>query len=414
VLLLTVAGAMEPSLAMHSRDEGGYLDARKVTPIAEFQLIRAHFRRGPNLIFADKKQRQIGNPDSEHSPVPQAMRNRPRSRKTLLDMHGCSSLLGPSADCLIALEATGHYWRNLFVALIAKDYAVAVLNPLRTARFAEEELRRTKTDAIDALGIARFAQQKRPRAAKLPDSVTEELRELERLRQRVAEDFAHRLRQLHRAVDLGFPEFTRYVRTLESQLAATILSRYPTAASFRGVSGKKRARIVYEGSHKIGDELARNLIEAAEKSVGAHHSEPYRRRIKYLCEDLDVLRRRLNDLARDVERKLYDHEVGKLLMSIEGVGPLTAACLIAELGDPARFDSPGAIASYVGVIPRIRQSGKKRFTKGSAIPLGNARLRKSLFVVVLQLVRRNPWLRQYYERLRAAGKPGKVAIIAAM
>jgi hypothetical protein len=48
-------------------------------------------------------------------------------------------LLGPSADCLVALEATGHYWRNLFVALIAKDYAVAVLNPLRTARFAEEE-----------------------------------------------------------------------------------------------------------------------------------------------------------------------------------------------------------------------------------------------------------------------------------
>jgi transposase len=70
--------------------------------------------------------------------------------------------------------------------------------------------------------------------------VTEELRELERLRERVAKDFADRLRQVHRAVDLGFPEFTRYVRTLESQLAASILSRYPTAASFRGVSVKKR------------------------------------------------------------------------------------------------------------------------------------------------------------------------------
>ena len=92
------------------------------------------------------------------------------------------------------------------------------------------------------------------------------------------------------------------------------------------------------------------LIEAAEKSVGAHHSEPYRLRIKYLCEDLDVLRRRLKDLARDVERKLDDHEVGKLLMTIEGLSPLTTARLIAELGDPARFDSPGAIASYVGVI----------------------------------------------------------------
>src|ERR1700732_4901454 len=79
-------------------------------------------------------------------------------------------LLGSPDDCLVALDVTGHYSGNLFVALIAKDYVVAVLNPLRTARFAEEELRRTKTDAIDALGIARFAQQKRPRAAQLPDS----------------------------------------------------------------------------------------------------------------------------------------------------------------------------------------------------------------------------------------------------
>jgi hypothetical protein len=54
---------------------------------------------------------------------------------------------------------------------------------------------------------------------------------------------------------------------------------------------KKLARIIYDDSHKVGEELARTLIEAAEKSVGSHHSEPYRLRIKYLCEDLDVLRR---------------------------------------------------------------------------------------------------------------------------
>jgi transposase len=180
-------------------------------------------------------------------------------------------LLGPAEGCLVALEATGHYWRNLFVALLAKGYSVAVLNPLRTRRFAEEELQRTKTDAIDALGIARFAAQKRPPAAQLPESATEELHELARLRERLAENFASCLRQLHRAVDLGFPEFTRYVRTLESQLATTILSRYPTAASFEGVSVKKLARIIYDGSHKVGEELARTLIEAAEK-VGRESS----------------------------------------------------------------------------------------------------------------------------------------------
>jgi hypothetical protein len=54
------------------------------------------------------------------------------------------------------------------------------------------------------------------------------------------------------------------------------------------------------------------------------------------------------------------------------------------------------------------------FSGSPTIPLGNARLRKALWMVVLNAVRCNPWLRQYYERLRAAGKPGKVAVIAAM
>jgi transposase len=81
---------------------------------------------------------------------------------------------------------------------------------------------------------------------------------LARLRERLQEDFASRLRQLHRAVDMGFPEFTRHVRTLESELATTILSRYPTAASYRGTSGKKLARIIYDGSHSVGEKLPRS------------------------------------------------------------------------------------------------------------------------------------------------------------
>ena len=58
-----------------------------------------------------------------------------------------------------------------------------------------------------------------------------------------------------------------------------------------------------------------------------------------------MLRGRLKDLARDVGRKVDEHEVGKLIMTIEGVGPLIAACLIAELGDPARFDRQAFVRS---------------------------------------------------------------------
>jgi transposase len=94
--------------------------------------------------------------------------------------------------------------------------------------------------------------------------------------------------------------------------------------------------------------------------------------------------------------------------------PAPAACLIAELGDPSRFRDAGALASYVGVVPRLRQSGKLAFSGARGLPLGNARLRHRLWMPTLVAVPKNPWLRAHYERLLAAGKRPKVALVACM
>lgn len=322
--------------------------------------------------------------------------------------------LGAPRDLLVVMEATGHYWKNLFATLAAQGIAVALINPLRTHRFAEEELARTKTDAIDALGLARFGAQKRPPATRLPETATEELRELVRLRDRLAQDFGDRVRQLHRLVDLGFPEFTRYVKGLDTELATTILAEYPTAHAFQGVSGKRLARLCYDGRHQVGAELAQALIAAAARSVGRHHGEAYRVQVRYACEDLAVLRRRLRTLEGDIEKSLQTHEVGTLLTTIEGIGPQTAARLVAELGDPATFRSPAALAAFVGVVPALRQSGKRTPTRAGLTSLGHADLRAKLWMPTLTAVRKNPWLRAYYERLRARGKLPKVALVAAM
>jgi transposase len=249
------------------------------------------------------------------------------------------------------MEATGHYWQNLFAALAAAGYGIALLNPLRTRRFAGEDLGRTKTDAIDALGIARFAAQKRPVATRLPDSATLELRELVRFRDRVVQDIGDRVRQLHRLIDLGFPEFTRYVRNLDGALASAILHEYPTAEAFLGLPWKRLAKLCYDGRHKVGEELAKGLVEAAKTSVGRHHGPAYRVQVRCACEDLAVLLRRLGEIDSDIERTLKQHEVGTLLTSLDGIGPTTAARLVAELGDIASFRSAGAIAAYVGSDP---------------------------------------------------------------
>jgi transposase len=323
-------------------------------------------------------------------------------------------LLGESAETLVVLEATGHYWKYLFAELTARGFEIALINPGRTHRFAAEELQRTKTDAIDALSLARFAAQKRPAATRLPSTATEEIRELVRHRDRLVQDLGDRVRQLHRLVDLGFPEFTRYVRCLDSQLATAILHEYPTAAAYAGVKWKKFAKFRYDGVRIVGDELAKNLVEAAQHSVGHHHGFAYRILVEHACEDIDVLRRRIRRLDQDIEKKLAEHEVGALLTTINGFGPTTAARLIAELGDPAEFKSPEALAAYVGVVPAIRQSGKRTPARAGLTPIGNARLRTALWMPTLVAVKHNPWLRAHYERLRARGKLPKVALIACM
>ena len=312
------------------------------------------------------------------------------------------------------MEATGHYWKNLFVVLTTAGHDVALLNPLIARRFQETNLARTKTDALDATGLARLAFEKRPAPTHLHDEIAETLRELVRHRDRLRQDFDDRVRQLHRLVDLGFPEFTRYVRSLDSMLATCLLAEYPTAHAFARATPRRLARLRYDGRHFVGPELAHSLVEAAKHSVGQHHGPAYKLQARHICQDLDTWRKRLAEIEHDIENLLNTHVTGKLITSINGIGPQTAARIIAAAGDPAHFKSAGAFAAFVGVVPALRQSGKQKGARAGIGHLGHARLRRALWMPVLSAVRLNPWLRAFYLRLRAAGKPPKLAIIAAM
>ena len=332
------------------------------------------------------------------------------------DRAGYSALLnalGPP-PVLIAMEATGHYWKNLFAVLAAAGHDVALLNPFVARRFQDANLERTKTDAIDAQGLARLAFEKRPEPTHLHDEVADSLRELVRHRDRLRQDFDDRVRQLHRLVDLGFPEFTRYVRSLDSMLATCLLAAYPTAQAFARASARRLARLRYDGRHFVGAKLAEQLIKAAKTSVGQHHGPAYKLQAVHICQDLDLGRKRLAAIEREIEHLLDTHQVGKLLTTIEGFGPQSAARIIAAVGDPARFRSANALAAYLGVVPGLKQSGKSASKRAPIAPIGNTRLRMALWMPVVGAVRRNPWLRAFYERLRAAGKPAKLALVAAM
>jgi transposase len=325
-----------------------------------------------------------------------------------------AALIGAADDLLVIMEATGHYWQNLFFWLSERGFAIALINPLRTRRFAEEELARAKTDSVDAMQLARFGAEKKPNATRLPDELTLELRELVKLRDRCVQEMGDKVRQLHRVVDLCFPELTRHVSDLGSQLATTILTRWPTASQLAKQSVKKVAATVYDGRREIGEELAAALVTDAKKSVGRHHGPAYVTQAEYLCEDIAVLRSRIKRLDKDLSDTLDKHEVGKLLTTIDGVGENTAARLVAILGDPSHFHSPQALAAYAGLVPRVSHSGKRTPKHGALHPMGHAGLRAKLWMPVMTAVRKNAWLKAFYDRLIANGKLPKVALTAAM
>jgi transposase len=222
--------------------------------------------------------------------------------------------------------------------------------------------------------------------------------------------------QLHRVVDLGFPEFTRHVKDLSSSLATTLLEKYPTAHAFSEARQGEVANLCYDGRRSVGRELAKALTDAARASVGRHHGPAYALQARYACEDIRVLRERIRKLDNDIESAVAKNDLTKLLTSIDGIGPTTSARIIAEVGDPAKFESAGALAAYIGAVPQTNKTGKSRTSDRAALTrIGHARLRAKLWMPTLVAATRcNTWLMSFHERLVQRGKPAKVALVAAM
>jgi len=128
---------------------------------------------------------------------------------------------------------------------------------------------------------------------------------------------------------------------------------------------------------------------------------------------LEALRRELSEIDADIDETVRGSPVWcekeELLASVKGVGSVTARTMLAEppeLGSLNRRQ----IAALAGLAPFTRQSGKWRGK--SFIGGGRASVRSALFMAAMTAMRHNPVLRAFHQRLRAAGKPKMVALIA--
>ena len=218
------------------------------------------------------------------------------------------------------------------------------------------------------------------------------------------------------AVAVVNPRQARDFAKAAGRLAKTDRIDAQVLARFAGAVGPRPSVLPDEEARVLQDILVRRrqLLEmmVAEKNRLQMASEAVARRIaahvRWLEKELSRVDRELDEAVRESETWRANEE---LLRSVPGVGPVLARTLLAELPELGTLPRR-RLCALVGVAPFNRDSGTFRGKR--QVWGGRAPVRAALYMGALVATRHNPLIREFYERLLAAGKPKKVALVACM
>ena len=189
-----------------------------------------------------------------------------------------------------------------------------------------------------------------------------------------------------------------------------LLAKYPTLTALRGAGRARIARVVRVRSPRLADKVADAVMAAvAAQSVTVAAEQTVGRVIAELAVELGRVVDRRAALAGEIEEAFLAHPFAELLSSVPGIGPRAGSRILAEIGDGDRFADVNRLASYAGLAPVTRQSGKS-INGESRSRRGNHRLKNAMFLAAFASLR-HPDSKAFYDRKRAEGKKHNAAVI---
>lgn len=135
--------------------------------------------------------------------------------------------------------------------------------------------------------------------------------------------------------------------------------------------------------------------EMREKACSAKLHDSYGTTFVTLAKEIKVIEKQMKAMAPETQ---------ELLRSIPGIGVTASALLVAFVGDINRFDHPDKLVAYIGIDPRVKQSGTSIHGRGAITKRGNALLRHVLFQAAFIAKRHNPDFGRYYAKKKSEGK----------
>lgn len=305
----------------------------------------------------------------------------------------------------IAFEATGHYSVNLELLLIIQGYSFMKINPLIIHQFLKaRSLRRTKTDKADALTIVQYLMSVpyKPNSNLLYNIYT--LKSLCRSRELLIKEKSKFAVLLTNELDKSFPELKSFFNNTISTTFLYILDKYKNTSHIALMKDYDSIRKVSHG--KFSYAKFAKLKELAKNSVGHHDKNS-----DLLISTYISIYNHFNDKINPIDKQISTiiKELNPKMLTIHGIGEISAATILAEYGDIKNFSSPAKMLAFAGLEPSVIESGTLS-SNGKMVKYGSGHLRYSIMNIALIILKYSPTFYDYYLKKRSEGKCHRVAL----
>ena len=305
--------------------------------------------------------------------------------RSLMVDHSCDNVV-------FGVEPTAHYWMNLAQFLRHQGIQVVLVNPMHVKKTKElEDNNPTKNDRKDARVISQLVKDGRYSVPHIPEDIYADLRVGMNERDRLSEDLKRVQARIHNWLDRFFPEFTTVFKDWEGKAALVCLHQFPCPVDVRGKTASEIVQAWRENGilRGVGISKANLLKEMAEQSIGLTEGlQMARHELMILLSQYDLYQEQLELLMNEVERLVSQIPGTQQMLSVPGVGLVTVAGFLAEVGDLSGYDNARQIQKLAGLNLKENSSGKHK-GRTTISKRGRPKLRSLLFRCVIPLLAKN-------------------------
>ena len=317
-------------------------------------------------------------------------------------------------EIVVGFESSGPYAEPLFHFLRKKPVRLVQVNPVHTKRIKELTGNSpNKTDRKDPRVIADVISLGHALTLVVPKGSAADLRRLTHARERVIKRRTAAINQLQDLIFVIFPEFLKIMKGVSTKTALYLIKSHPTAESVVALGLESLKTLIRTTSRgKLGPQRGEELFQASQSCVGVQEGKrSILLEIEYLISQIGTDNLFVATSEKEMGEHLKEIPYSHSILSIKGIGKVTAAGLIGEVGDFREFGTISEITKLAGLdlfeISSGKHKGRRRISKR-----GRPLMRKLLYFAAINVVRSNGILHEPYQQMLSNGMPKVKALIA--